>query len=119
VFIVALLIVSGLLIARVPDILPWALTPELSTLIGCMFLGAAAYFAYGVAAPRWENAGGQLAGFLAYGVVLILPFLVRPADHRRAPLAKPRGLHGCRNPQRSACDLVPGARPAHPWSGWP
>jgi len=77
VFIVALIIVSGLLIARVPDILPWAITPELSTLIGCMFLGAAAYFAYGVINPRWENAGGQLAGFLAYDIVLIVPFLVR------------------------------------------
>jgi hypothetical protein len=77
VFIVALIIVSGLLIARAPDILPWAITPELSTLIGCMFLGAAAYFAYGVINPRWENAGGQLAGFLAYDIVLIVPFLVR------------------------------------------
>lgn len=76
-FVVALVIVASLLIARVPDILPWPVTPELSTLIGIMFLGAAAYFAYGVVAPRWENAGGQLAGFLAYDVVLIVPFLVR------------------------------------------
>jgi len=76
-FVVALVIVAGLLIARVPDILPWPVTPELSTLIGIMFLGAAAYFAYGVVVPRWENAGGQLAGFLAYDVVLIIPFLVR------------------------------------------
>ena len=27
--------------------------------------------------PRWENAGGQLAGFLAYDAVLIGPFLAR------------------------------------------
>jgi hypothetical protein len=58
-------------------VLPWPVTPALSTLIGFMFLGAAAYFAYGVAVPRWENAGGQLAGFLAYDIVLIVPFLVR------------------------------------------
>ncbi len=77
VFIVALIIVSALLVARVPDVLPWAITPELSTLIGFMFLGAAAYFAYGVVDPRWENAGGQLAGFLAYDIVLIVPFVVR------------------------------------------
>jgi hypothetical protein len=76
-FVIALVIVASLLIARVPDILPWPVTPELSTLIGIMFLGAAAYFAYGVVTPRWENAGGQLAGFLAYDVVLIVPFLVR------------------------------------------
>jgi hypothetical protein len=76
-FVVALVVVASLLIARVPDILPWPITPELSTLIGIMFLGAAAYFAYGVVAPRWENAGGQMAGFLAYDVVLIIPFLVR------------------------------------------
>jgi hypothetical protein len=42
-----------------------------------MFLGAAAYFAYGVFRPGWYNAGGQLAGFLAYDVVLIIPFLQR------------------------------------------
>ncbi len=77
VFIIALLIVSGLLIAQVPDIIPWAITPELSTLIGCMFLGASAYFAFGIVDPRWENAGGQLAGFLAYDIVLIVPFVVR------------------------------------------
>jgi hypothetical protein len=77
VFIIALLLVSGLLIVQVPDILPWAITPELSTLIGCMFLGASAYFAFGVVDPRWENAGGQLAGFLAYDIVLIVPFIVR------------------------------------------
>jgi hypothetical protein len=40
-----------------------------------MFLSAAAYFAYGLVERRWENAGGQLAGFLAYDVVLIVPFL--------------------------------------------
>jgi hypothetical protein len=77
VFIVALVIVSGLLIGRVPGILPWAITPELSILIGFMVLGAAAYFAYGVIEPRWENAGGQLAGFLAYDLVLIGPFVQR------------------------------------------
>jgi len=29
------------------------------------------------ATPAWTNAGGQLAGFLAYDLVLIVPFLVR------------------------------------------
>jgi len=75
-FLVALAIVASLLIVRV-EVLPWPVTGELSTLIGFMFLGAAAYFVYGIVVPRWENAGGQLAGFLAYDLVLIWPFLER------------------------------------------
>ena len=42
-----------------------------------MFLGSATYFAYGIVRPRWTNAGGQLAGFLAYDLVLIVPFMTR------------------------------------------
>jgi hypothetical protein len=76
-FIVALLIAGGALAIQVPDIMPWTITPELSTLFGLMFLGAAAYFTFALVEPRWENAGGQLAGFLAYDVVLVLPFLQR------------------------------------------
>ena len=51
--------------------------PELSVVAGAIFLGAAAYFAYASVRPRWTNAGGQLAGFLAYDLVLIVPFLTR------------------------------------------
>jgi hypothetical protein len=74
-FVAALVVAGLLLIIQVPRILPWTLTPQLSTLFGCMFLGASAYFAYGVIEPRWENAGGQLAGFLAYDLVLLVPLL--------------------------------------------
>jgi hypothetical protein len=77
VFIAALVLVGGLLVAGVPNVLPWQVTPDLSTLFGLMFLGAAVYFAWGLVEPRWENAGGQLAGFLAYDAVLIGPFLAR------------------------------------------
>ena len=77
VFVVALLLVGGALVAGVPRILPWQITPELSTLFGLMFLGAATYFVYGLVDRRWENAGGQLAGFLAYDIVLLVPFVVR------------------------------------------
>lgn len=76
-FIGALVVVGGLLVVKVPNILPWTVTPELSTLFGIMFLGAAAYFTFALVEPRWENAGGQLAGFLAYDIVLIIPFLQR------------------------------------------
>ena len=77
VFIIALLIVSIQLIFQVPNVIPWAITPELSVVIGWMFLGAAAYFVYALLRPSWNNSAGQLAGFLAYDVVLIVPFLQR------------------------------------------
>jgi hypothetical protein len=85
-FIVALLIVSTRLVTKTPGAIPWAITPELSVVMGWMFFGAALYFAYGVLRPSWANAGGQLVGFLAYDVVLIWPFLSRlstvPPQHR-------------------------------------
>ena len=50
------------------------------------FPGTAAYFAYGLLRPSWVNSAGQLVGFLAYDVVLIVPFLTRlpttPAEFR-------------------------------------
>lgn len=76
-FVVVLCIVGTLLILQTPGVLPWAVTPQQSVLFGSMFLGAAAYFGYGLLDRRWENAGGQLAGFLAYDIVLIVPFVVR------------------------------------------
>jgi hypothetical protein len=79
-FVFALCIVGTLLILQTPGVLPWAITPQLSVLYGSMFLGAAAYFGYGLIDRRWENAGGQLAGFLAYDIVLIVPFVVRVAS---------------------------------------
>lgn len=75
-FIVALLIVAGLLLAGVPDTLPWRITPDLSLLFGFAFLGAGGYFAFGLIEPRWENAVGQLLGFLAYDLVLIVPWVL-------------------------------------------
>jgi hypothetical protein len=73
-FVIALVYAAIRLFLRIPTI-PWPLTPDLSIVVGCMFLGAAAYFVYGLLRPSWANAGGQLAGFLAYDVVLIVPFL--------------------------------------------
>lgn len=77
VFILALIVVGGALILKTPNILPWSVTPELGVMCGWMFLGAAAYFAYSLVRPSWHNAAGQLAGFLAYDIVLIVPFLQR------------------------------------------
>jgi hypothetical protein len=42
-----------------------------------MFLGAALYIVYGLIRPVWANAAGQLLGFLAYDLVLIMPFVQR------------------------------------------
>ena len=75
-FVLALLVVSTRLLLGVATI-PWTITPALSQVIGWMFLGAAAYFVYALVRPSWLNAAGQLAGFLAYDLVLIVPFLTR------------------------------------------
>lgn len=88
VFILALLVVSTRLILQVPNTIPWTITPELSVVIGWMFLGAATYFVYALLRPSWSNAAGQLAGFLAYDVVLIVPFL------QRLPTTPPEQLPG-------------------------
>jgi hypothetical protein len=76
-FIIALFIVGGRLAFRVPNTIPWMITPDLSVVMGWMFLGAAVYFIYGLLRPSWFNAAGQLVGFLAYDLVLIVPFLSR------------------------------------------
>jgi hypothetical protein len=73
------------LILRLP-VFPWELNPDSSVVFGCIFLGDAFYFIYGLFRPRWGNAFGQLLSFLAYDLVLIIPFVllfdtVKP-DHR-------------------------------------
>lgn len=86
-FVIALIIAGGQMVLKVPNVLPWSVTTAGSVIYGWMFLGAAAYFAFGVMRPGWYNAGGQLAGFLAYDVVLILPFLMQlPTVSERARL---------------------------------
>jgi hypothetical protein len=74
VFIAALLYTSTRLFLQIPTI-PWKLTPQLSIVVGCIFLGAAVYFIYALIRPSWANAAGQLSGFLVYDLVLIIPFL--------------------------------------------
>jgi len=46
-------------------------------MFGLVYLGAAVYFLHGYLRPRWGNAIGQLAGFLAYDLVLLAPLLER------------------------------------------
>ncbi|MBN1967167.1 MAG: hypothetical protein JW910_21110 [Anaerolineae bacterium] len=76
VFIIALVFVGGRMVLKASNILPWDVMTAGQVLYGWMFLGAAAYFAYALVRPSWHNSAGQLAGFLAYDVVLIVPFLL-------------------------------------------
>lgn len=88
-FIVTLLLVGTALILKRPNIFPWPLADEVSVVYGWVFLGAAAYFVYALLVPRWHNACGQLLGFLAYDLVLIVPFFGHfddVASERRASL---------------------------------
>lgn len=75
IFSAALFLSGGALILQAP-IFPWDLNPDSSVVFGCIFLGDAFYFLYGLIRPMWKNAQGQLLSFLAYDLVLILPFVL-------------------------------------------
>lgn len=74
-FFLALVIVGISLVLRLPHIFPWPLKPQTSIVFGWIYLGAAMYFLYGLIYPVWGNVKGQLAGFLAYDLLLIWPFI--------------------------------------------
>jgi len=74
-FLIILILVGGALVLRMANGFPWRLGPEQSVLYGWIFLGAACYFFYALKNPHWANAQGQLLGFLAYDLVLIVPFV--------------------------------------------
>ena len=75
IFVATLLLAGTVLILGMP-IFPWDLNPDSSVIFGCIFLGDAFYFIYALLRPHWENAFGQLLSFLAYDLVLIVPFLL-------------------------------------------
>lgn len=70
-----ILIVVGVAMVLGAQIFPWPLKPNSLVIYGWVFLGAAAYFLYPTLRPSWHNGRGQLWGFLAYDLVLIVPFL--------------------------------------------
>lgn len=74
VFTIVLLIASVQLFRQSPTIFPWELEPETSIMFGWLFLGSAVYFGWATIRPSWHNARGQLLAFLAYDLVLILPY---------------------------------------------
>lgn len=69
------LIVAGTALVLQRQVFPWALHPSSATLFGCIFLGAAAFFANAVHSGRWAIAAPALWGFLAYDLVLFVPYL--------------------------------------------
>jgi hypothetical protein len=80
VFVAILLLVGSAILLQVPNVFAWTLNPMSSALVGCFFLGSSCYFLYGLIFPRWHTACGQLWSFLAYDIVLIVPYLLRFAS---------------------------------------
>ena len=79
-FIAEVVVLAGaglLLLFKVPNTLPWNLSPESSVLYGWVFLGLAFYYLYAVLKPQWIHALGPLLGFLVYDLVLISPLFAR------------------------------------------
>lgn len=75
VFIALLVPIGTALLFQVDDIFPWDIAPENSTVAGVVFLSAAVLFAVIVARPLWIFGEMALASFLAYDVVLAVPYL--------------------------------------------
>lgn len=86
IFCILLLIFGTLLVLKSPNVFPWPLRPEVSVIYGWVFLGTLAYYLHGFVRPSWQNACGQLLGFLGYDLVLIFPFIAHFAvvhpEHR-------------------------------------
>lgn len=74
IFGIGLVVVGTALVLR-QNVFPWLLQRDTSIVYGIIFIGAAVYFAYGLWRPVWGNAQGQLVGFLAYDLVLIVPLV--------------------------------------------
>jgi hypothetical protein len=88
-FCTALFLVGGALLLKIPNTFPWDISPEISVMYAWFFFGALGYFAYGLLIPKWSNAQGQLLSFLAYDLVLIVPYLLHFAvvkDEQRLSL---------------------------------
>ena len=79
-FVAEVMVLAGagvLLILKVPNTLPWNLSPESSVLYGWVFLGLAFYYLYAVLNRQWIHALGPLLGFLVYDLVLFSPLFAR------------------------------------------
>ena len=79
-FTVVLLAVGLALLAGLDRVLPWPVEGQTALVFGWIFLGDAAYFAVGVARPRWRAGRAQLWSFLAYDLVLAPALLLHLRD---------------------------------------
>lgn len=80
---VVVLVLAGLgILLQVPNVFAWKLRPTSAALLGWFFLGAACFFLYGLVHSSWQRACGQLWAFLAYDLVLIVPYLLHFARVR-------------------------------------
>ncbi|HEX6364211.1 MAG TPA: hypothetical protein VFZ93_14740 [Albitalea sp.] len=71
---VVTLVVAGTALLLQRQVFPWRLQPGSATVFGCIFLGAAAFFANALRSRRWAVAAPALWGFLAYDLVLFVPY---------------------------------------------
>ena len=71
---VVTLIVAGIALVAQRQVFPWRLQPPSATVFGCIFLGAAAFFANALRSGRWAVAAPALWGFLVYDLVLFVPY---------------------------------------------
>lgn len=72
---VVTLVVAGTALVLQQQVFPWRLYPASATLFGCIFLGAAAFFANAVHSGRWAIGAPALWGFLVYDLVLFVPYV--------------------------------------------
>ena len=72
-FVAILLVVGGALMMQ-RDIFPWGLDPETSIMIGFIPIGSAILFGWIVIHPAWAYGEMALTGFLAYDLVLFVPY---------------------------------------------
>jgi hypothetical protein len=75
-----LAVVGFLAYVQLPHIYPWDVQSGTSSLFGALFLGAASVFVYGLARPVWAFAAGNLWAFLAYDIILLIPYIAMIGD---------------------------------------
>lgn len=67
--------VGSVMILNAADVMPWPIKEETETLYGWIFVAASCSFIYPLLRGGMEYVIGGLVGFLAYDIVLIVPFL--------------------------------------------
>jgi hypothetical protein len=74
VFVIVLVTTGSAVVLQTERVFPWNLQAPTSTIFGIVFFGAAALFVHAIANPRWAYAAAPLWSFLAYDLVLFVPY---------------------------------------------